>query len=270
MARRRHPRFDFYPTNFLDGVRGMPPEEIGDYIRLICAIYDQGGTLENNPNKLRYLLECRKVDVAKRLQKLIDREKLYVDADGFLHNPRADKQMRISPSSPSTSAQVTPQLALKLTPKRAEKPHDSNGAGTPTRATPSPSPDSLTNPSGFVREPSARATPPDLSKTDFEKKFPIWWDAWPHKVGKPRAMQAFPAALQNAGSLGTLVDGAKRYAREKPPDRQWLNPSTWLAEQRWLDEPAPIPVATGPPAESELERWKARIAAEEKPDAKRA
>jgi hypothetical protein len=144
MPRKKYPRFDFYSTNFLDGVRGMPAAEVGDYIRLLAHMYDNGGTVEFNPDKLRHLLECRKVDVAKRIQKLIDREKIYIDTDGFLHNPRVDKQMEISPVCAQVGAKLgssCAQVGAKLKPNAAKNATKSTKAGTSSRArAPSPSP----------------------------------------------------------------------------------------------------------------------------------
>jgi hypothetical protein len=74
-----------------------------------------------------------------------------------------------------------------------------------------------------------RSAPP----WDFEQ----WWAAYPHKVGKPKAEQAYGRARQHTDPQ-TLLDAAKRYGATKPPDRHWLNPATWLHDQRWLDSPA--------------------------------
>ncbi|MEM7312690.1 MAG: hypothetical protein AAF497_06020, partial [Planctomycetota bacterium] len=36
----------------------------------------------------------------------------------------------------------------------------------------------------------------------------------------------------------TLIKGVEAYIRDKPPDRAWCNPATWLNDERWLDIPA--------------------------------
>ena len=41
--------------------------------------------------------------------------------------------------------------------------------------------------------------------------------------------------------------GVDRYIGSKPPDRPWLNPSTFLNQRRWEDEPAPEPQARAGP-----------------------
>jgi hypothetical protein len=68
-------------------------------------------------------------------------------------------------------------------------------------------------------------------------EFAEWYAIYPHKVGKAAAERAFGKARRKA-SLQILIDGLNRYILEKPPDRSWCNPATWLNEERWADEPA--------------------------------
>lgn len=72
----------------------------------------------------------------------------------------------------------------------------------------------------------------------FEQEFhEIFWPAYPHKVGKPRALKSFLKARKNDG-LENIMAGLERYVTGKPPDRQWLNPETFLNGERWNDQPA--------------------------------
>jgi hypothetical protein len=65
-----------------------------------------------------------------------------------------------------------------------------------------------------------------------------FWEEWPHKVGKPAAERAFAKAFAKH-DLEPIMAGLERYVRDKPPDRDWLNPATFLNQERFLDEPAP-------------------------------
>lgn len=69
--------------------------------------------------------------------------------------------------------------------------------------------------------------------------FDQFWEEYPHKVGEAAAETAYAEALKHADHP-IIVAGVRQYARTKPPDRQWCNPAKWLAERRWLDEPAPV------------------------------
>lgn len=92
-----------------------------------------------------------------------------------------------------------------------------------------------------AQKPEARSqkeeTREDALSYDFE--FAGFWEAWPNKVGKPAALKAFLAARKRDG-LDAIVDGVFAYIREKPPDRSWLNPATFLNQDRWKDQPAKV------------------------------
>ena len=64
----------------------------------------------------------------------------------------------------------------------------------------------------------------------------VFWEAYPHKVGKGQARSAWQAARRKA-DLATIMDGLQRYCRSKPERIAWCNPSTWLNGERWLDQP---------------------------------
>src|ERR1700743_1128364 len=91
----------------------------------------------------------------------------------------------------------------------------------------------------------------EREKEDIEKRksenrareasgFGAFWDEWPNKVGKPAAVRAYDAAVRSGVSPEEILDGARNYIRDKPPDRQWLNPATFLNQKRWEDRPAKI------------------------------
>lgn len=68
---------------------------------------------------------------------------------------------------------------------------------------------------------------------EFETEF---WPMYPHKVGKPTAQKAYANARTRAEKQ-PILDGLERYKANKPQDRNWCNPSTFLNQDRWGDEP---------------------------------
>lgn len=76
-----------------------------------------------------------------------------------------------------------------------------------------------------------------LSTVINSERFDRFWRAWPNKVGKPAAQRAFKPV---AHEIEAILAGIGRYVRDKPADRPWLNPSTFLNQRRWEDEPAPV------------------------------
>jgi hypothetical protein len=70
--------------------------------------------------------------------------------------------------------------------------------------------------------------------------FEVFWDAYPHKVGKKAALRAFAVAKRSGVGLPQMLTALACYKSDKPPDRQWCNPATWLNQGRWEDQPAEI------------------------------
>jgi uncharacterized protein YdaU (DUF1376 family) len=77
------------------------------------------------------------------------------------------------------------------------------------------------------------------ARSSFDKEFSeSFWPAYPNKVGKPAAERAYQAARKRGADLARIMAGLTRYMRDKPVDRPWLNPATFLNQERWADEPA--------------------------------
>ena len=87
-----------------------------------------------------------------------------------------------------------------------------------------------------LRSSTARARDPLADKMAWDR----FWYAYPHKVGIQAARKAFAAAITKT-TADELIAGLERYKLDKPPDRNWCNPSTFLNQERWLDQPAPSP-----------------------------
>jgi hypothetical protein len=80
-----------------------------------------------------------------------------------------------------------------------------------------------------------RAREEELVANDFQ----VFYQEYPHKVGKPAAAKAFASAIKKT-SLEKIISGLRSYIDTKPPDRAWCNPATWLNHERWNDQPAII------------------------------
>lgn len=72
---------------------------------------------------------------------------------------------------------------------------------------------------------------------DYRDQF---WLHYPNKVGKPRALAKLDGCRKRRVPFLAIMDGLDRYIRTKPPDRAWLNPETFINQERWLDQPAPV------------------------------
>jgi uncharacterized protein YdaU (DUF1376 family) len=97
------------------------------------------------------------------------------------------------------------------------------------------------SPSPSEKDSSLRSLDARELRDEFERQF---WPAYPHKVGKPAALRAFCRA-RKAYNINAILAGLERYAAEKPAERAWLNPATFLNQERFNDEPASAPNGAG-------------------------
>ncbi|RTL52908.1 MAG: hypothetical protein EKK40_07100 [Bradyrhizobiaceae bacterium] len=82
---------------------------------------------------------------------------------------------------------------------------------------------------------------PEPALDDWPADYRIqFWTKYPHKVGKPKALLKLDRIRLRGVSWRELMDGLDRYMRTKPPDRPWLNPETFINQERWTDQPAEI------------------------------
>lgn len=80
----------------------------------------------------------------------------------------------------------------------------------------------------------------DISSSELDGEFSLFWNAYPRKVGKGAAKKAFDKAVDEFGTLKILA-GVNRFANDpNKPEQQFIpHPATWLNEQRWDDDPYP-------------------------------
>jgi hypothetical protein len=68
--------------------------------------------------------------------------------------------------------------------------------------------------------------------------FDEFWQLYPNKVGKSAAQKAFVRALKFI-PFPLLMTGLRVYV-DKADDRPWCNPTTWLNQGRWDDQPREV------------------------------
>ena len=154
-----------------------------------------------------------------------------------------DKACSFSESSAFPQAESAPLSAITGTLSAAEKDEASgaiSASGISADVPLLPSPSGIFGSRNFGKNevPELAISRPD--KRDFEAEFhEIFWPSFPNKCGKPKALTAFLKARKK-DSLAAIMAGLQRYIADKPPDRPWLNPTTFLNQERWNDQPAPV------------------------------
>jgi hypothetical protein len=116
---------------------------------------------------------------------------------------------------------------------------------------------------GDVTSQPSHVTPPETeTETETEAKkestapargddwpanwFDMFWEKYPNKVGRRAALKALERPRKRGVPFFFLMAGLDRYIHDKPPDRPWCNPATWVNQERWTDQPAAvIPISRG-------------------------
>ena len=70
-------------------------------------------------------------------------------------------------------------------------------------------------------------------KKNKQKKFGLFWNLYPKKVGKPAALKAYNAAIKKGHSHKQIMTGLESY---NPVPPYICNPTTWLNQERYFDE----------------------------------
>lgn len=89
-----------------------------------------------------------------------------------------------------------------------------------------------------IAKMEAKGEKAEISATLLDEEFAHFWAEWPHKTGKPDALRAYGKARQRGGTLDEIMVGMQRYVQTRRPDQPWLNPTTFLNQERFRDQPA--------------------------------
>ena len=127
MPKSRIPFFRFYPSDFMDGVRGLSAQEVGLYTMLLCRMYEESGPIEDNTLRLATYCGMREKTFTKTLDKLVALGKI-TRQDGMLSNHRAE--IEISDRSHDLKNAIA---AGKASAKKRQQ-NQSNGATGVQRA----------------------------------------------------------------------------------------------------------------------------------------
>ena len=104
---------------------------------------------------------------------------------------------------------------------------------------PSPAPGSPLEPVTVQGEGQVAGTGGKPRRIAYSAIFEDFWRAYPRKVGKRAARDAFTEAVREVDPQ-VILAAAKRYAADPNREPQFTaHPTTWLRQGRWDDEPLP-------------------------------
>ncbi len=156
-----------------------------------------------------------------------------LDQAGILHRSRRTKAFGQRTSDLIVVNRAYPAesgVGLTGTERTRDTEPYSAESGTLTRTLRHPNPHSA----GGKRDQSVDQSDINVSSisesTDFEK----FWEAWPRRVDKPKALNAWAEAIKSV-STDTIVNAARAY-RDSPnlPEQRFIPyPATWLGRRGW-------------------------------------
>lgn len=92
MTKARIPFFRFYPSDFMNGVRGLSAQEVGVYTMILCRIYEESAPIEYHALRLATYCGMREKTFVQVLEKLIDLGKISLK-NGMISNSRAEDEI---------------------------------------------------------------------------------------------------------------------------------------------------------------------------------
>ena len=226
------PWFPFFTADWIVGVTSLSAAERGVYVSLIARIYDCEGPIKHDDVRLARECGLPIRNFRRALAGLVETGKLTL-SDGMIFNERAKNELTERTNRSLTASQSANSRWKKH--KEKQQTLDTSALppqceGNATRA-PVLQSQSQTRANALVKNAGATLA----SENDFD----LFWTIWPNKVGKPAAQKAFARV---AGELDAISSGVQRYIRDKPADRSWLNPATFLNQRRWEDQPASVSI----------------------------
>lgn len=140
MSRPHIPYFDFYPADFMNGVRGLSAQEVGVYTMILCRIYEESGPIEFHQVRLATYCGMRENAFSKIISRLVDLGKFSL-VDGMLSNRRAEAEisrraskLQINSRAGKASAQKKQQIQ-QAKPTDVQRPFNHTDTDTDTKAT---------------------------------------------------------------------------------------------------------------------------------------
>jgi uncharacterized protein YdaU (DUF1376 family) len=280
------PFLPFYSGDYLKATEDLTTLEHGAYLLLLMTIWNKEGRLPNDAGRLARIAKMPLKHWRRIEGKILD---FFEEVEGgtLLRHERIDKELEKYRRQQQQHADAGRKGGQKTQRQKAEKAENDSSAmsrkvdssAMSRDVDSSTSAKSLKNGESVEAPFKHRARDSRIRTRTIEEdrspngslghadpqgglknnptphpkpgsEFDTFWRSYPHKVGKRAAMTAFSRALGRA-SLDEILDGVERYRRDKPADRNWCNPATYLNEDRWTDQPGPPPQfqarATGPP-----------------------
>ncbi|HUX61297.1 MAG TPA: hypothetical protein VMV32_08285 [Ignavibacteriaceae bacterium] len=216
----KDPSFLFYPADFLTGTMFMSNEDIGIYVKLLCAQHQHGGIIEKTA--FNSLVK----------ENSIVRTKFIESEEGFF-NKRLMIEME-KRSIKSTNLSANAKLRWE---KEKQKEYKSNAIALDMNM---PTVDRDIN-DNKDKNPSKKAHEEIKKEKELEIKFELFWATYPRHVSKVNAVKSFRKINPDQDLFNKIISALKRQIEfGMYTDKNFTpHPATWLNQERWNDEVIP-------------------------------
>lgn len=256
--------FPFYVEDFRVSTLELKTDEIGVYFTMLVLCYARGGPLPGDDAELKFMLQRQIADfhghTYNRIVKKLLSKYFYRDEAGNWRQKRVELELkRARDLTEKQRDRVTKRWVneteiegkIATNAPQTSRKRSANVSQNGEQALKN---NEFTHTNNNTIHNSILSSNEDKNTREarllsVRQSFARFWTAWPHKVGKPAAERAFGKV---ADEIDAIVAGVERYIRDKPPDRPWLNPATFLNQRRWEDAPAESSVIRMQPKERDL------------------
>lgn len=220
--------FRFY-TSVVDDPKAqmLAPDLFKQWVNVLCIAAENDGELPTL-SAVAFKLRLAEPKAAAVLAKLCSFGLLDKTEKGFTPHNWEGRQYK---SDKTDNTNADRQKRFRDRQRNGDGNANSNGVTTVMTKQPDTEADTETEKKKETRAGALAAGWP----SDFREQF---WNQYPHKVGKPKAVAKLELAMKRGIAWQSILDGLDRYIRAKPADRPWLNPETFINQERWTDQPA--------------------------------
>ncbi len=248
------PSFQFYPGDWMKdpGLRSVSLEARGLWIDMLCLLFESGrrGYLQHATGKpvtneqLARMTGGSAEQVSRLLRELEDSGVFSRTEHGTIYSRRLirDERKRAACSDAGKKGGGNPTFhetkdlrrTFKGQPKGDAKGESKGGS----KQNPNPSSSTSSSASTSIHTP----LPPE-GGSEAEDLFPVFWERYPLKVKKPKALAAFLKLKPDRALLDRMLEaiGRQKQSRAWRKDNgQFIpHPATWLNNRQWEDSVEP-------------------------------
>lgn len=224
-----------YWGDYIGDTRHLNVTLHGAYMMLIAHYWNTGGPINDDDNELWRITSCDSVDQWLELRPKIIR--FFRIENGLLTHKRIDCELALAARSYDAKVDAAKRTGStnRSAPQKSSKPMQ-------------PEPDSESEPERRLSTPESK---PERNRSlrslvrdrnQYDDGFEEFWKAYPRKIGKPRAYQAYSRAMKRTTGAKVL-EGVRKY-RFSEEEKFQPHASTWLNDDRWELEAGTAPLRT--------------------------